>query len=59
MRYRIEVLQDAVGDQELEVSLAERWSEDTELVGAGAAAGPSAGAPARPEPRVDPPGVAP
>jgi heme exporter protein C len=33
-RYRIEVLQDAVGDQDLEVSLAERWSEDTELVGA-------------------------
>jgi hypothetical protein len=28
------VLQDAVGDQELEVSLSERWSEDTELVGA-------------------------
>jgi hypothetical protein len=25
-----------VGDQELEVSLSERWSEDTELVGAGA-----------------------
>jgi heme exporter protein C len=35
-RYRIEVLQDAVGDQLLEVSLAERWSEDAELVGAGA-----------------------
>ncbi len=28
VRYRIEVLEDAVGDQELEVSLAERWSED-------------------------------
>ena len=50
MRYRIEVLQDAVGDQELEVSLAERWSEDTDLVGAGARpTGPSTGAaPARP-----------
>ena len=35
-RYRIEVLQDAVGDQLLEVSLAERWSEGEELVGAGA-----------------------
>ncbi len=41
MRYRIEVLEDAVGDEELEVSLAERWSEDTDLVGAGAALGPS------------------
>jgi heme exporter protein C len=27
VRYRIEVLQDEVGDQELEVSLSERWSE--------------------------------
>ncbi len=36
VRYQVEVLQDAVGDQELEVSLSERWSEDTELVGAGA-----------------------
>jgi heme exporter protein C len=36
MRYRIEVLEDAVGDQELEVSLAERWSEDTDLVSVGA-----------------------
>ena len=45
VRYRVEVLQDAVGDQELEVSLAERWSEDTELVGAGA----SAPAPSRAE----------
>ena len=27
VRYRIEVLQDQVGDQEMEVSLAERWSE--------------------------------
>jgi heme exporter protein C len=44
MRYRIEVLQDAVGDQELEVSLAERWSEDPELVGAGQhMAGPGSG----------------
>ena len=34
VRYQVEVLQDAVGDQELEVSLSERWSEDTELVGA-------------------------
>jgi heme exporter protein C len=36
VRYQVEVLQDAVGDQELEVSLTERWSEDTELVGVGA-----------------------
>ena len=45
VRYRIEVLQDEVGDQELEVSLAERWSEDTELVGVGerARAGPGRG----------------
>ena len=44
MRYRIEVLQDAVGDQELEVSLAERWSEDPELVGAGpSSSGPGSG----------------
>ena len=49
MRYRIEVLQDAVGDQELEVSLAERWSEDPELVSAGqgasgqGASGPGSG----------------
>ena len=35
VRYQVEVLQDAVGGQELEVSLAERWSEDTELVGVG------------------------
>jgi hypothetical protein len=39
-RYRIERLQDAVGDQLLEVSLEERWSEDAELVGAAAPAGP-------------------
>jgi heme exporter protein C len=36
VRYRVEVLQDQVGDQELEVSLAERWSEDTALVQHGA-----------------------
>ena len=34
VRYQVEALQDAVGDEELEVSLTERWSEDTELVGA-------------------------
>ena len=39
MRYQVEVLQDAVGDQELEVSLTERWSEDAELVGIAGAAG--------------------
>jgi heme exporter protein C len=33
MRYRIEVLQDHVGDQELEVSLAERWDEGAGLIG--------------------------
>jgi hypothetical protein len=33
------VLQDAVGDQELEVSLSERWSENSELVGV--ASGPA------------------
>ena len=37
VRYRIEVLEDRVGDQEMEVSLAERWSEggseDKETVG--------------------------
>jgi heme exporter protein C len=37
VRYRIEVLQDMVGDQELEVSLVERWSEGTELAGVGSA----------------------
>jgi heme exporter protein C len=36
VRYRVEVLQDAVGDQELEVSLAERWAEDDTLAGVGA-----------------------
>jgi heme exporter protein C len=49
VRYRIEVLEDAVGAQELEVSLAERWSEGStpadaaELVGAGTPAGPARG----------------
>jgi hypothetical protein len=37
VRYRIEVIQDTVGDQEMEVSLAERWSEGSELVGIGSA----------------------
>ena len=37
VRYQIEVLQDKVGDQELEVSLAERWSEGSELAGVGSA----------------------
>ena len=48
MRYQIEVLQDQVGDQEMEVSLAERWSESTELVGVGPGAG---AAPAPPHDR--------
>ena len=44
VRYQVEVLEDAVGDQELEVSLAERWSEDAELVGvAGTAPEPHEG----------------
>ena len=43
VRYQVEVLQDAVGDQELEVSLAERWSEDAELVGAVKRAGAARG----------------
>ncbi len=47
VRYQVEVLQDAVGGEELEVSLAERWSEDTELV---AATGSWAGSTPRPEP---------
>ena len=38
MRYRIEVLQDHVGDQELEVSLAERWDEGAGPGGVGAGA---------------------
>jgi heme exporter protein C len=48
VRYRVEVLQDAVGDEELEISLTERWSEnddredpDPALVGAGAPVRPS------------------
>jgi len=48
VRYQVEVLQDAVGNQELEVSLAERWSEDTDLVGAdlvGQAPAPGGGTP--------------
>jgi heme exporter protein C len=47
VRYRVEVLQDALGDEELEISLSERWSEnddpedhDPALVGAGAPAPP-------------------
>jgi heme exporter protein C len=43
VRYRIEVVQDHVGDQELEVSLAERWSEGSALAGVGATAEPSPG----------------
>ncbi len=35
-RYRIEVLQDHVGDQELEVTLAERWHEGDDLAPVGA-----------------------
>jgi heme exporter protein C len=44
MRYRIEVLQDHVGDQELEVSLAERWDEGAGPDGVGGGAGAGAGA---------------
>jgi hypothetical protein len=43
MRYRIEVLQDHVGDQELEVSLAERWDEGAGLIGPGAGDGAAVG----------------
>ena len=49
VRYRIEVLEDAVGAQELEVSLTERWSEGSTaadanvLVGAGTPAGVARG----------------
>jgi hypothetical protein len=44
VRYRIETLQDEVGDQELEISLAERWSEGPELAGVGSApTGPTGG----------------
>jgi heme exporter protein C len=35
VRYRIETVQDEVGDRELEVSLTERWSEGAELTGVG------------------------
>jgi heme exporter protein C len=47
VRYQVEVLQDRVGDQEMEVSLADRWSEGTDLVGVGPAADeiPDGGAP--------------
>jgi hypothetical protein len=47
VRYRIEVLQDTVGRQEMEVSLAERWSEGSELIGAASSAhqAPDGGAP--------------
>jgi hypothetical protein len=38
VRYRIEVLQDTVGHQEMEVSLAERWSEGSELIGVSSSA---------------------
>ncbi|HUC04811.1 MAG TPA: cytochrome c biogenesis protein CcsA [Acidimicrobiales bacterium] len=37
VRYRVEVLSDEVGDEELEVSLSERWSEGVELAGVSAA----------------------
>ena len=50
MRYRIEVLQDHVGDQELEVSLAERWDEGAGLAGAGAAVGVGVGVGTAPPP---------
>jgi heme exporter protein C len=53
VRYQIEVLQDQVGDQEMEVSLAERWSEGTDLVGVGP------GAPAAPPVTAAPPVAAP
>jgi heme exporter protein C len=39
VRYRVEVLQDAVGDQELEVSLTERWSETNALATPGTSSG--------------------
>jgi heme exporter protein C len=47
VRYRIEVLQDTVGHQEMEVSLAERWSEGSELIGASSSThrAPDRGAP--------------
>jgi heme exporter protein C len=52
VRYRVEVLQDAVGDEELEISLSERWSENDER-GDDHAALVGAGAPARPGPDDD------
>lgn len=46
MRYRIEVLADRVGDEELEVSLSERWAEGEADLGAGTAtAAPSSASP--------------
>ena len=47
VRYQVEVLQDRVGDQEMEISLAERWDEGSELIGVGPATpeGPDGGAP--------------
>jgi heme exporter protein C len=36
LRYRIEVLRDRAGDEVLEVTLAERWAEDTAFVANGA-----------------------
>jgi len=41
VRYQVEVLQDRAGNQEMEVSLAERWSEGDELVGVGSGATPT------------------
>ena len=38
VRYQVEVLEDAVGEEELEVSLAERWSEGDTALGVGAGA---------------------
>ncbi len=43
VRYRIEVLQDEVGDQELEVSLTERWSETNVLHASGPSTPPQSG----------------
>jgi heme exporter protein C len=51
VRYRVEVLQDEVGNQELEVSLAQRWSEDT---GSALSAAPTAHPAA--QPATEPPG---
>ncbi len=49
-RYRVEVLQDALGDEELEVSLAERWAEGGPVVPAPAAAQPAGPVPGGPLP---------